>query len=132
MNYEDRLNIAIKGDTLAEFETLGGFRIARGYQRVVIGARGPYIEFTWKHMVHGNVIETDVPHRYFKEWHTPDGVRVYEQLERVDYADYLVGCIYVSPFKLVFVSRVRCCEELRELSSSKRAQQENLFDQGAP
>ena len=46
-NYNERLEIPIEhGDTETEFLTKSGRTVAIGYERIVIGSRGPYIEFT--------------------------------------------------------------------------------------
>lgn len=86
--------------------------MATGYTRIVIGQRGPYIEFKPDQI---NLINLHIPEdkRYklkpywrekvdYIEWRTNDGVnmKVYEQLKTVDYADYRVGLLYASPFEL--------------------------------
>lgn len=105
-SYERRIRLPLRGDTglafeaSAEFETLGGVKLAVGYDRIVIGERGPYVEFQWRNFIYDSVKKVDAPHRYYIEWRTSDGVKVYEQVERVTYADYLPGRLYVSPFEL--------------------------------
>jgi hypothetical protein len=118
INYEERLNISLAGNPLTEFETLGGARLATGYERVVIGARGPYVEFVCEQLT--GLRRVEAPHYYYDEWRTPCGVKVYEQLKRVDYADYVPGKFYVSPFDLVRVERVRVIEEMRSLKKSEQ------------
>lgn len=91
-----------------EFKTGSGTLIAVGYERVVIGDRGPYIEFSPKHIekrgwnipegqkwrIHGRC--------YYVEGRTDDeaNVKMYYQKATVEYADYKVGMWYISPFDL--------------------------------
>lgn len=111
-NYEDRLRIPIDGDDHTRFETSTGLHVATGYTRVVIGGRGPYIEFGPKqiclvnlHVPEDKLDRLREPKRsyvYYFEWRSNDeaNVKVYDQKRTVDYADYEVGMFYVSPFKL--------------------------------
>jgi hypothetical protein len=92
------------------FSTKSGTPIAKHYVRVVIGDRGPYIEFT-KHQI--NHDETHIPteqqwrvnHKgcYYVELRSNDdsNVKIYVQKRTVKYADYVVGMYYISPFDLV-------------------------------
>lgn len=112
-NYEKRLRIPLEGDKDTRFETSTGFHVATGYTRIVIGQRGPYIEFNPGQIILVNlhVPENEMdrlkePKRsyvYFIEWRANDeaNVKVYEQMKRVDYADYKVGLLYISPFDLI-------------------------------
>jgi hypothetical protein len=50
-SYEKRLRIPLSGNDYARFETNTGLHVATGYTRVVIGGRGPYIEFLPGHLV---------------------------------------------------------------------------------
>lgn len=102
-DYAQRLRLPLQGSRIMkQVLTLGGVPIARRYQRVVIGGRGPYVEFLGDDLFAFNMRPTDAPHRYFVEWRTLDGVKVYEQRERVDYADYIPGRFYISPFELTY------------------------------
>lgn len=86
--------------------------IATGYTRVVIGGRGPYIEFLPGHLIWDSLqIPDEEKYRlehpwkdrvYYVEWRTKDesNVKVYDQKRSVDYADYRVGLVYISPFDL--------------------------------
>ena len=112
-DYEERLNIPLEGDNDTHFATNTGFHVATGYTCIVIGKRGPYIEFNPEQIILKNLhVPEDKRFKltpdwrekvdYF-EWRTNDeaNVKVYEQLRTVDYADYKVGLLYVSPFDLV-------------------------------
>lgn len=91
------------------FYTQSGALIAKNYVRVVIGDRGPYIEFTGKHINHEALRipasqEWRRSHRgcYYLELRSTDEsyVKVYLQKRTVKYADYIIGCYYISPFDL--------------------------------
>lgn len=92
-----------------EFRTKSGTLIAIGYERVVIGDRGPYVEFSSKHLEkRGWEIPADQKWRvhgrcYYVEGRTTDesNVKMYYQKALVNYADYKVGMWYISPFDLV-------------------------------
>jgi hypothetical protein len=103
------------GDSI-EFKTKSGTVVARGYERIVVGDRGPYIEFSENQMTKDNLeipkdqewrlhwVEFD-PNKccYYWEFRSVDKarVKVYFQRRTVDYADYRVGMYYISPFELV-------------------------------
>jgi len=111
-NYEDRLRIPLKGNDNTLFETSTGLEVATGYTRVVIGGRGPYIEFSPEQIMLVNLhIPEDKRFKlrpywrgkvHYVEWRSNDEahVKVYEQKRTVDYADYRVGMLYASPFDL--------------------------------
>jgi hypothetical protein len=109
--------------------TLSGIKIASRYTRIVIGGRGPYMEF----------LDTDIekeklyipePEKYrlsssavfFDEYRTlsQDNVKVYFQKKLVDYADYLIGFWYISPFLLK-------TESVLDIVSPMK-QQENILE----
>ena len=115
-NYEERLKIPLEGNDETRFETSTGLHIATGYTRIVIGERGPYIEFNPKQIILANLhIPENEKYRlkepmrsriYYFEWRTNDDANVmfYEQLKTVDYADYKADMLYASPFDL-FIDR---------------------------
>ncbi len=109
MNYEDRLKISIDGNNKTIFYTKSGLLVATGYDRIVIGDRGPYIEFNDTQI---NIENFHIPKAeeyrmtsdsvYYIEFRSLDdcNVKVYFQLKEVDYADYKIGKLYISPFSL--------------------------------
>lgn len=107
MNYEERLRVPLIRTTL-DLYTKSGSHIAVGYERIVVGGRGPYIEFDEGQLI---LDELFVPEdqrwrfqhgmSYYYEYRTKtDNVKVYRQKKIVDYADYLIGMWYISPFDL--------------------------------
>lgn len=111
MDYKERLLIPIDGMDFDDitFLTPSGLEIAKGYERVVIGERGPYIEFHSDNIIKGSIrVPTDKmwkahnPRVYYVEWRSrcKSFVKVYYQVKEVDYADYKIGRWYISPFDL--------------------------------
>lgn len=84
---------------------LDGTLFALGFNRVVHGKRGDYVEFEENQILlplfskFGNDISKDDLDIYYW-WLFPEGhpeVKVYLQKKTVKYADYKVGKLYVSP-----------------------------------
>lgn len=91
-----------------EFFTKSGTHIATGYERVVIGDRGPYIEFNDEMMTDNLFVPWEQEYRighgvcYYEEWRSNDDsyVKVYYQKRLVKYADYKLEMWYILPFDL--------------------------------
>jgi len=108
--YLPRLNIPeISNGSPMEFKTTYGLLIANGYIRVVIGERGPYIEFAPEQIVHRNIFVPKKEKRrlenniyYYDEYRSKDDslVKLYLQKRTVKYADYKCGLWYISPFEI--------------------------------
>lgn len=100
-DYQARLSVPLAGDSTTRFLTRSGELLATGYVRVVIGDRGPYVEFAAEHLNLLALHESPVPHLYYVELRSVvDDVKVYAQLLGVGYADYVPGMFYASPFEL--------------------------------
>ena len=99
---EEQLNIPLEGNDKMRFYTASGLHIATGYQRIVIGDRGPYVEFSPEQIVIDNFHIPEQRHVYFTEWRSNDesNVMVYDQKRTVKYADYKIGLYYISPSDL--------------------------------
>jgi hypothetical protein len=92
---------------MPNFYSQDGQLFANGYTRVVIGGRGPYIEFLKEHIVCSLEVPYDQKWRYSPKWKdnvfyrhlVPKGedMMVYYQARLVSYADYKIGRFYVSP-----------------------------------
>ena len=105
--YAKRLNIGIeKGSLLLMLYSRHGMLLAVGYTRVVIGDRGPYVEFNRKQIRWENFsIPADEAYRvndakaFYVEYrsHCEGYVKLYLQKKTVAYADYKVSCCYISP-----------------------------------
>lgn len=110
-DYRKRLRIKA-GRAQVRLFTKSETPLLLGYERIVFGGRGPYIEFDWEHLVPGIeiVIPSDQayrqasPHVFYTEYRTSDAaaVKIYFQKKTVDYADYRPGLFYISPFELMF------------------------------
>lgn len=100
-DYAARVSISLVGDERSQFFTHSGALLATCYRRVVVGGRGPYVEFECRHLDAEALYEADDRHFYYVELRSNvDNVKVYAQLRSVDYADYVPGMFYVSPFEL--------------------------------
>jgi DNA repair photolyase len=97
------LQIPLEGNGVARFETVTGLHVATGYTRVVVGGRGPYVEFQPAQIIEKNLHKPEQRHVYFDEWRSNDdsNVMVYDQKRTVAYADYKVGKFYISPTDLL-------------------------------
>ena len=101
----------IDGDTL-QLKSKHGTPLMKGYDRVVIGDYGAFIETSPDKMYRqyirvkpGEEYRMDDPQykncKYVWLTATDDsGVKIYFQKHPVDYADYVPGKIYVSPFEV--------------------------------
>jgi hypothetical protein len=110
--YQDRLRIPLEGNDFTRFETETGLHVATGYIRIVLGGRGPFIEFLPTHVIWDSLqmpdeekYRLDHPWKdkvFYVEWRTKDqsNVKIYDQKRTVDYADYKVGLFYISAFDL--------------------------------
>jgi len=125
MNYQDRLKILINGDDKTNFYSKSGILIASGYNRVVIGERGPYIEFERKHFTLNSKLTIPSSQKwrtkptnliYYLEFRIcpeKDNIKVYFQKKVVDYADYKIGKFYISPFNLNLDKRKSIISKIR-------------------
>jgi len=93
-----------------EFFSSTGLLLARGYTRVVIGKRGPYVEFDQKHIHWPHFfIPCCEAYRqtnsivFYLEYRSFDNanVKLYLQKRRVAYADYKIGLCYIAPSDLL-------------------------------
>lgn len=107
LTYEERLSVPTS-KTKIELFSKTGVLIATRYNRIVIGGRGPYIEFKQKHLImsefkipQSEIWRQDSDNAYYIEHRSiHDNIKLYEQLKLVNYADYKIGFYYISPFEL--------------------------------
>ena len=129
-DYKEHLRIPLEGNEHIRFETSTGLHVATGYTRVVIGGRGPYVEFLPGQLIWDSLqIPDEEKYRlehpwkervFYVEWRTKDqgNIKVYEQSRAVDYADYKVGLFYISPFDLFVEGEMVIMKLERKKSSS--------------
>jgi hypothetical protein len=106
-DYESRLSIPLFGKKINLF-TKSHELIAISYNRIVIGNRGPYIEFQQKDIILDNIYIPELEKYrltsnvvFYYEYRTNiDNVKIYYQVKTVNYADYKIGMYYISPFDL--------------------------------
>ena len=110
-NYKTRIKIKHDGVKKYNFYTKSGEQVAIGYNRIVFGGRGPYMEFTREQMINSAIHipkskkwKMEAKHKdtvfYFELRTNKDDVKVYYQRRCVDYADYKVNYFYISSFDL--------------------------------
>jgi DNA-directed RNA polymerase subunit M/transcription elongation factor TFIIS len=112
--HERALNISIKGNPKTKFYcSKCKMPIAIGYNRVVIGGRGPYIEFLKEgQIIDDNCHITNNLHKFFEEYcsNCVDKLFIYYQLKTVSYADYKVDMFYISPSLLCLEDGTPCID----------------------
>ena len=115
--YKEMLTIPLEdGLNIPLFLTAPNFVISNGYNRVVIGQRGPYIEFNKNqifcnklYIPNSQLYRLSDPKVYYIEFRTTDfDAKVYYQMRSVAYADYKIGCFYISPNDLFKVDGTPC------------------------
>lgn len=110
--YEDLLKIPVEGKRFGLY-TKNSTLIANKYQRVVIGQRGPYVEFSKDeiqlnqlYIPKNQLYRLSDPKIYYVEFRSNDtsNVKVYYQMRSVAYADYRIEYFYISPDDLYTMS----------------------------
>ena len=106
----NKFAISTEGDFSTKFYTPDKLLLATGYVRIVVGGRGPYIEFSSEQIQHNNIYIPDYARykvgndlSYYHEFRSNDKcfVKLYYQKLRVAYADYKVGMWYISPLQVI-------------------------------
>lgn len=93
---EDKLKISEEGNASDKFYLPNGDLLCEGYDRIVYGDHGPYLEFSLNHLKaqlyskFGNKVDTDnLPgedYKYYYFWLTPRGnpdIKIYLQIKTV-------------------------------------------------
>lgn len=102
----------ITGDNISLF-TMNKTMFALGYDRIVIGDYGAFIEYSFKHIIE-EVYKVQEGQEYrfedakYKDnvkyyWSTINdfsGIKIYYQQKTVTYADYIPQKFYVSPYEV--------------------------------
>lgn len=91
--------------------TISGLQISTGYIRIEHGGRGDYIEFNPSQTIWCNLYIPDYalerigkPYYYLEYRTIRDNVKIYYQKRLVNYANYKIGMLYVSP-KNILIKR---------------------------
>jgi hypothetical protein len=87
--------------------------ISNGYNRIVIGDYGAFIEFDRNQVILDNIIIPNsqkyrIEDKKYKKnvkyiWLTAkdtSNIKIYQQIKKVSYADYKIGMFYVSPYEI--------------------------------
>jgi hypothetical protein len=97
-----------KGD----IHTISNILVASGFNRIVHGGRGDYVEFDDDQIYKTFTIPEVERYRidsnlvYYIEYRTIDNVKIYFQKKLVDYADYKIGKYYISPKYLIEFDKI--------------------------
>lgn len=99
--------------------TKEGLQIANGYNRIVIGDYGSYVEFTDQQIIKASIrvkpsqryrldqkSYPNIKYIWYEVVDDPE-IKVYYQLKSVNYADYVPGRYYISSDDLVYMYRQR-------------------------
>jgi hypothetical protein len=112
-DYLSRLRIPVDGSDGMVLYTRTRVVFSTGFKRVVIGGRGPYIEFSRGQILFATREASEL-HYFFRELRSvPDDLKIYYQKHKVDYADYVPGLLYASPFDL-YLDDGACSVERRD------------------
>lgn len=103
----------LDGEDLYPLYTLAGTQICSGYERIVIGDYGAFVEISPDHILEESVhCKPGQEYRYSDErfssnvkylWMTAkdqSDCKIYYQKKAVSYADYLPGMYYISPYEV--------------------------------
>lgn len=122
-NYETRLKIPINGPQKIELYNSSKKLVGDGYQRIVIGERGPYVEFNVDeinkplfYIPESEKYRVTCPSCYYIEYRSLDDsfTKLYYQKLKVTYADYRIGKCYISPFDLYLKNGIQIITPLRK------------------
>lgn len=104
-------NFKLEGNNECEIFSYG-IKLSEGYDRIVIGDYGAYLEIAPERFFIENIEVTPGEEYRLKGqyrntikylWYCPKGhpeIKIYAQLHRVKYADYKPGYFYISPFEV--------------------------------
>jgi len=116
-SYRKRILLPVEaGSEEVKLYSKDGFLLSIGYLRVVIGKRGPYVEFDKRHIQwNAFYMPTELEYRkesnvvFYEEYRSKDDsyTMLYLQKKTVAYADYKIGLLYVSPLDLYFYTNQR-------------------------
>lgn len=105
-DYAKKVLIPIDGNEFFEFCSQSGLLLAKGYERVVIGDYGAYVEFSREQIQHDSIcdkfIRKKAPRQkyWWMESNDEYRIKIYEQIRVVSYADYRPGMFYIAPIDL--------------------------------
>ena len=110
------IQLNVNGDLNFKIYSKQGTLISNGYNRIVIGDYGAFIEFNKEQIVRANIcIQKGQEYRIYDEkyknnikyyWLTAKDnseIKIYLQQKTVSYADYIPNAFYVSPFEVLFL-----------------------------
>ena len=92
----------VDGDKNCNIYSKSGTLIATGYNRVVIGDYGAFVEFDNTQAIKQNIkVKAGQEYRYNdKQYSDNSDCKIYFQKKTVNYADYKEGMFYISPYEV--------------------------------
>lgn len=103
----------VDGDKNCNIYSKGGTLIATGYNRVVIGDYGAFVEFDKTQVIKQNIkVKVGQEYRYNDKQYSENvkylwltakdnsDCKIYFQKKTVNYADYKEGMFYISPYEV--------------------------------
>lgn len=118
--YTDLLNISEDGGRI-KLKTKSNTVVCNGYDRIVFGGRGPYIEFNKNQLLDNaffvpksQLYRISDSRIYYIEFRSNDvsNVKLYYQMRTVAYADYKLGYFYMSPLDLYTDDNIVCMNSI--------------------
>lgn len=104
----------LSGDSGTPLFSLEGTQLCNGYERIVIGDYGAFVEILSEHILKNNICcKPGQEYRFTDErfakkvkylWFTAadnSDCKIYLQKKRVAYADYVPGLFYISPYEVI-------------------------------
>lgn len=126
--YKDIVTIPHDGANIY-LKTKNNTIVANGYERIVFGGRGPYIEFNRDQIIYeeffipkNQIYRLSDARIYYIEFRSNDdaNVKLYYQMRHVAYADYKLGYFYISPVDLYTLEGKACMNEEIKVNESAR------------
>ena len=103
--------LSLTGSPNLKLYTLAGLLICEGYERIVVGDYGAFIEFSEDQLAKRHIdIKEGQEYRLSDKYNVKylwmtikdtSDIKIYLQKNIVDYADYKVGMYYVSPYEVI-------------------------------
>lgn len=118
--FKSKIDIPLDGDPDMKFYNKSGTLISSGYNRIVVGDYGPFIELNYTQMQLGNIEEKwagsfrKIVKYVWMQTKDSEKTKIYLQKDTVPYADYRIGCYYIHLAHVVIrddETRVVNCDE---------------------
>lgn len=147
--YKDALPewCVLEGNLQTPLYSSAGTTLCTGYNRIVIGDYGAFIEISPEQIIKENLIvkkgqefrinEPQYKDRVKYHWLTAKDTsdcKIYFQQKTVEYADYIPGMYYISPYECTLTpeisldSVIKSCKNKTDNNQISRRKQQNQFE----